>query len=187
MKIAFLTSTSAPTPYREYYSIIINYLIRKGYNVSHTLLITQELIDGLDKERRENIFFNFYKDIKESDLVIAECSIPSTNIGYEISHALQNEKEVIILKSTEENIKSSSDDFLYYDKKVTIYEYNKNNLLSTLKEALEFNTPPKYKKFNVLFTPNMVAKLNLVSKKKNLPKSVYIRELIEKSLILEEL
>jgi len=161
MKIAFLTSTSAPTPYKEYYITIINYLTRQGHNISHS--------------------------IKESDLVIAECSSPSINIGYEISHALQEEKEIIILKSKESGISFTISDPLFNDRNICIYEYDKNNLLSILKEALEYNTPKKYQKFNVLFSPQMVAKLNLISKKKNLPKSVYIRDLIEKSLTLEDM
>lgn len=161
MKITVLASISAPTPYKEYYTAIINYLARQGHNISHS--------------------------IKESDLVIAGCSFPSINIEYEISHALQEEKEVIILKSKESGISFKISDPLFNDKNICIYEYEKNNLLSVLKESLEYNTPKKYQKFNVLFSPQMVAKLNLISKKKNLPKSVYIRELIEKSLTLEDM
>lgn len=163
MKISFLTSTSAPTPYKEYYSVIINYLIRRGHSVSHILSMN---------EKKEDLFFNFYKDIRESDLVIAECSFPSINIGYEISLSLQEEKEVIILKSKESGISFKISDPLFNDKNICIYEYDKNNLFSVLKEALGYNTPKKYRKFNVLFSPAMVAKLNHISKKKNLPKSV---------------
>lgn len=187
MKISFLASTSAPTPYTEYYSDIINYLTRQGHLVNHLLSFTEKTIGDWDKEKRENAFINFYKSIRESELAIAECSFPSFNVGYEISHALQHEKEVIILRSTDSGIPVTSYDLLYSDKKVCIYEYNKNNLLSIIHEALEFNTPKRYIKFNILFSPTMIARLNLISKKKNLPKSVYIRELIEKSLALEDL
>lgn len=165
MKITFLTSTSHTSPYKENYSIIINYLTLRDHNV----------------------FTNFYDSIRKSDLVIAECSYPSINIGYEIAYALQHEKEVIILKSNDSDSQITNSDLPHSHKNAHIYTYNKYNILSTLKNALEYNSPKKYKKFNVLFSPTMIAKLNHISQKKNLPKSVYIRGLIEKSLALEEL
>lgn len=160
MKISFIASASAPKPYKEYYSIIINYLTRHGHNI--------------------------IQSTNESDLIIAECSFPDINIGYEIAYAIQYEKEVIILKSKESKMTIATDTF-YSDKNIYIYEYDQTNILSTIKEALEFSAPQKYKKFNILFSPRMIARLNLISKKKNLPKSVYIRQIIEKSLSRENM
>lgn len=186
MKIAFLASVYATPIYKNYYTTIINYLIQKRHSVNHLLSYSEESLSLWNQEKKENLFFNFYKKIRESDLAIAECSYPNINVGYQISHAIQHEKEIIILKSADSNLPINSG-VLYSDKNSYIYNYNKSTLLPILKEALEFNAPRKYKKFNVLFAPDMVAKLNLISKKKNLPKSVYIRQLIEKSLAMEEL
>jgi len=38
-----------------------------------------------------------------------------------------------------------------------------------------------------LFSPEIIAKLNTISKKKNVPKSVYIRQLIEDDLASENI
>lgn len=186
MKIAFLASIYATLPYKEHYFAIIDYLSKHGHSVSHLLSVGQTFT-GWSQEKKEDLLTNFYKSIRQCDLAIAECSFPSINIGYEISHAIQHEKEIIILKSIDKDLPAVISDTLYSDKNPYIYEYNKNTLFPILKEALQFNAPKKYKKFNVLFTPNMTAKLNLISKKKNLPKSVYIRQLIEKNLAMEEL
>jgi hypothetical protein len=187
VKIAFLAPIYATVPYRGNYSSIIDYLAKQGHSVNHLLSITQQALASYNQENKDKLILNFHKNIRQCDLAIAECSIPSINVGYEISLAIHHEKEVIILKSIEPETAVTSSNLLCPDKNAYIYEYNKTNLISTLKEALQFIAPKKHKKFNLLFTPAMTDRLNYISRKKNLPKSVYIRQLIEENLALEEL
>lgn len=163
MKIAFLTSRECGKQFQQIYALITEYLQQKGHSV---------LRNG---------------DSKTCDMIIAECSTPCISIGYEIANALQQGKEVIILKHKNASTQLLPQDSLYTHKNIYLYEYTDFDLLSILKEAIAYNPSQKFKKYNILFPTAMVTKLNNIAKKKNLPKSVYIRQLLEKGLATEDL
>jgi len=139
MKIVFLAAVNAPTTNKEYYAAINNHLTKQKHKVYHLLMLTENILNTWTLEKKEGIFYNFYKMIRESDIVIAECSSPSTNLGFEISHAIQHGKTVIILQATdlEDTITYK---FLYTDKNAYIYKYQKETLLQILDEAIELHT-----------------------------------------------
>lgn len=185
MNIAFLTSIRGSKQYGESYSAIVNNLVKKGHIVSHRLSTTDDILANWSQQKREEFFNNFYKKVGSSDLVVAECSHPTINLGYEISTALQHNKEVIILRCDRSDVSITNFDPIYLNKNVYVYVYTPLSLPRVLEEALHFKFPDQYKKFNILLPPQMITKLNIVSKKKCLPKSVYIRGLIEEGLASE--
>jgi hypothetical protein len=135
MKIAFLVSLQAYPEYNENYTTILDNLIKQGHTVHHLLSFSEKTISNLSHGKKESIFINFYKAIRESDLIVAECSFPSINIGYEICHALQHEKQVIILQSNDQDLPFRST-LLYTDKNSYVYTYTKKTLPSILKKAI---------------------------------------------------
>jgi hypothetical protein len=187
MNIAFLAPIETQDQHKQHNTTIIDFLIDSGHNVMHALSVTEKTITAWDQEKREEYFNTFYTKIGKSDAVIAECSLPSVHVGYQISYAVQQDKEVIMLKLKNSSNEIITSDSLNLHKKIWIYEYTKETLFTILKEALECNPVQKYKKYNVLFPTEMITKLNQISKKKNLPKSVYIRQLLEKGLASEEI
>lgn len=159
MNITFISSIQALPEYKKNYSIIIDFLLSQGHAVNHLLSKTSETINNLSIKEKKEIIVGFFKNIRESDLVIAECSFPSINIGYEICHAIQFEKEVIILQSTDRNLPFVSN-LLYTDNNSYIYSYTKNTLTSVLQEAIKYHKPKKYKKQDTI--PDMVSQLNRI-------------------------
>lgn len=186
MRIAFLAPIQASLPYKQRYTTIIDYLIRQTHSVVHALSVSETTLATWNPEKRDEYFQNFYAKIGKCDLVIAECSIASVHVGYEISSAIQQGKEVIVLRSQEDKQALPLLDPLYLHKNIFTYEYRLDNLLSTVKMALEYNPAQKFKKYNILFPTDMVIRLNDIAKRKNLPKSVYIRQLLEEGLKTEE-
>jgi 2'-deoxynucleoside 5'-phosphate N-hydrolase len=185
MKIAFLAPIEATTQYKQQYTAIIEYLTKVGHSVVHALSVTSETLGSWTEEQRAEYFSAFYTKIVKCDLIIAECSYPSVHVGFEISYAIQQGKEIIMLKSKDSLPDVMTSDQLNLNKNIYIYEYERENLFAIIREALECNPIKKYQKYNVLFPTEMVNKLNQISKKKNLPKSVYIRQLLEKGLAME--
>jgi hypothetical protein len=180
MKIAFLAPIETASPNRKQHIAIVDYLTKAGHSVDHALSVTAETLSVWDEEKRAEYFSAFYSRIGKCDIVIAECTYPSVHVGFEISHAIQQGKEVIVLKAKNAIPDVMTSDQLNLNKNMYIYEYTPDTLFSMIKEALECN-----QKYNVLFPTEMVNKLNEISKKKNLPKSVYIRQLLEKGLAAE--
>ncbi len=185
MKIAFLAPIEASIQYRQQNMAIVDYLTKIGHSVTHALSVTAETLSIWDEGKRANYFSSFYTKIGKCDMVIAECSTPSVHVGYEISCAIQQGREVIMLKVKNSLPDIMTSDMLNLNKNIYIYEYSNDTLFATIKEALECNPIQKFKKYNVLFPTEMVTKLNQISKKKNLPKSVYIRQILEKGIEAE--
>lgn len=187
MKIAFLAPIQASTEYKQRYTFIIDYLLKSGHSVIHALSVSETTLAAWDQEKRDEYFQTFYTKIGKCDMVIAECSLPSVHVGYEISSAMQQGKEVIVLKLQNDKPTLQPLDPLYMHKNIFMYDYTLDNLLSTIKMALEYNPCQKFKKYNILFPTDMVTRLNDIAKRKNLPKSVYIRQLLEQGLKTEEI
>lgn len=158
------------------------FLRKKGHDVIHPLSFNTSMVQTWNNEERNASLTDYYAKIQKADVIIAECSYPCVSLGYEIANAIQQGKEVIILKAKAIDVATKLFEFLSMKKNIYIYEYQAYNLHDILTEAISFNPNQKYKKYNILFTPEMIAKLNDIAKKKNLPKSVYIRQLVEKGL-----
>jgi nucleoside 2-deoxyribosyltransferase len=84
-------------------SLSVPYLAIRDFlkGMGHELL-TERLLeeDAFAKDRelpRNHIFKRDLNWIKRADLVLAEVSVPSTGIGYEIAHALNLRKKVLCL------------------------------------------------------------------------------------------
>lgn len=186
MKIGFLVPINGLKQYGDVYLSIVAFLDKKGHDVTHPLSVNEATLLSWSPRKRDAFFIDYYARVNKCELLIAECSFPCINMGYEIANAIQQGKEIVILKAKDAELSLRNFDPLYTKKNIYIFEYEKHTLRKTLEAAIAFNPCQKYKKYNILFTPLMVAKLNEIAKKKNLHKSVYIRQLLEKGLATEE-
>lgn len=184
MKISFAASIRGKKQYNKNYQTIIDYLASEGHLTYHTLSLSEEKLLSLTVSQRTKIFQNFYKCINRSDLVIAECSFPSINVAYEISYAIQQGKSVIVLhlKNNDGAILELRDPIFASDN-ISVYEYTEKNLIHTLISALEYLQPQLDKRFTIILSSSLMARLDKLSKVKRIPKAVYIRQLIEKDLL----
>lgn len=183
MKISFAASIRGKEKYGQYYRKIIEYLTKEGHLVHHTLSISMKDLATFTASQRIKIFHEFYKRINKSDLLIAECSFPSINVAYEISHGLQQGKSVIILHlKSDDGMLAELRDPIFHSDKISIYEYTEKTLVNILRTSIQLSLPQLDKRFTIILPSSMMAELDNISKKKKIPKAVYIRQLIEKDL-----
>lgn len=152
--------------------------------INHPILSKglEDIKKETDEEKRV-----FYKKvlrwIKTCDVVIAEVSFPSSiNIGHEITLAMEFEKPVLALY-----IKGNSPIFLegYSSEKFILAEYDPSDphaLEKTVKLSIKKLMQAVDIRFNFFVSPKISTYLDWVSKEKRVPRSVYLRRLIEEDM-----
>ncbi|MCR4432809.1 MAG: nucleoside 2-deoxyribosyltransferase [Caldiserica bacterium] len=97
MKIYFaipmISGKSPAVPYKE----IRDFLVENGHQVLTEHLLEEGAWESESQLPREFIFQRDISWLKEADLMIAEVSVPSLGIGFEIAYALGLKKEVLCL------------------------------------------------------------------------------------------
>lgn len=181
MKIYFTASMGGKKQYGTNYEGIVNVLKKMSYNViaDHILGITEsDLIKESVQERKEH-FKKVNHWIKEADIVVAEVSHPSTNVGYEISMALDNEKPVLAL-----HVKDRVPVLLIgaLSEKLALVSYDLETISDVLHEHIDELRNQMDVRFNFFIPPKIGAYLDWVAKHKKLPRAVFLRRLIEEHM-----
>lgn len=186
MKIGFLTSVRGKSKFEKQYSTILQYLEKQRHEVVHNLALTEDQLAPMTYPQREELFLRFYKQLLDCDLVVAECSMQSIQVGYGLSFLRDHGKPIIALsiRGVDNDLGQMTDLFSSIEN-IEICEYTEENLVEMLEEALLYMEPHVDKRFTMIFPAHLLAKVEDVAKKKKLPKAVYIRQLIEKDLIEE--
>lgn len=117
--------------------------------------------------------------VKDADIVVMEVSGHSVSIGYLIGKALENSKPVIALYK-----KGHTPVFLkgIVDQKLIFVEYDENNYLSVIDTALKKAKSVIDVRFNFFVSPKILTYLDWIAQKRMVPRSVFLRNLIEKEL-----
>ncbi|MBW7955921.1 hypothetical protein H3C66_04270 [Patescibacteria group bacterium] len=180
MLIYFCATTSQSQTYQQSYLEIIQTIEKLGHKVVYepTEENTRQQQQTMSPTERQAYYRKFLQHINKCDMVIAEVSYPSSiNIGYRISIALEKNKPVLALHAKDKaspfldgNI---SDRFLYE-------EYSPSTLKKTIERALNFAEQHTDARFNFFISPRHINFLDFISRKRKIPKSVYLRELIER-------
>lgn len=183
MKIYFTAAISLSDKYGDYYTKIVNKLIAMGHQVIHEH-ITEVSMSDIENNSSEEERIKYYKQvnnwIKSVDLIVAELSFPSTlNVGHEVTIALEKNKPVLGLflegKDSLFFQGMNSEKFLYQN-------YNNKSLEMVLEDAIDYCQEMSDVRFNFFISPAIGNYLDWISKEKKIPRSVYLRNLIEKNM-----
>jgi len=181
MKIYFAASLTGKAQYGTNYQAILSQIRELG----HTL-VTTNVLDRTSKdvaketaEQAGEYYKKMVSWIKQAELVVAEVSYPSTGIGYEISLALQEGTPVIALHV--------GDRFPYLLEstrvdRLQVVEYGLDELKDILKYAIEEAKSQLDVRFNFFVSPKIVTYLDWITKKRKMPRAVYLRRLIEQDM-----
>lgn len=183
MKIYFIASSRLVDIDPKLYEKIYNFLAKDGKMVSDKVMqwIKKGVADIQDAPKKQKI--DNYKTsmdcVKKSDLVVMEVSGHSMSMGYLVSKALEISKPVIaIYKKGHVPIFLSGIE----DPKLKIVEYENGNVLEVLEGALNKAKSLIDVRFNFFVSPSILAYLDWVSRRRMIPRSVFLRDLIEKEL-----
>jgi 2'-deoxynucleoside 5'-phosphate N-hydrolase len=181
MKIYFTASDSDRGEFLPNYRAIVDYLKQKTAHVyaEHILNPTAESTSTEDRAKRIDILKQMEHSIMCADCVVAETSAPSISVGYEISIALKAGKPVLVLFS-----KGEAPTFLAFkdDDKLMLERYTFRSLNDVLDSFLNFVHEKSDLRFTFFITPRIGQYLESVAKEDKLPKSVYLRKLIEEDM-----
>lgn len=115
--------------------------------------------------------------IKNSDVVVAEITYPSTGVGLQLALAAQYKVPVLALQADWVEVApqfaegASGDEF-------RIVKYNQTNLEKVLKENLMTLGKERFVKFNFISTPEINAELDRVSEAQGISRSSLLRQII---------
>lgn len=182
MKVYFSASISEMNPTaKDNYKSIVDTLESFGHSViaNHVLMRNSDSYDGQDEKEAISIQRKLTKWKKQADLVVVEVSNKSFGVGQEISMAVSSNKPVIALYNSDKEphiLKDEGTDL------ILLVKYNQQNLRQVLKEAVEYSAEQQDIRFNFFISPYLVHYLDWVAKTKRVPRSVYLRDLIEKDM-----
>ncbi len=181
MKIYFSAALAQKKQFGKQYQQIVTYLEAQGHQVLQDTTTTS-LKTAVKKSDKERVAYysQVVKWIKTADLVVVEVSFPSTlHIGHEISLALEQSKPVIAL--FHQNYEPSF--FLGLSHELINWQpYDASCLDTVLERGLRFATHHLLVRYNVSLPARMYHHLEKCATKYRMPKSFYLRQLIEQDM-----
>ena len=181
MIVYFTASIVGKKKYLSNYLKIIEVVKNKNFSIisDHIISTTESQIHFETKEERLKFSEQLEKWISSCDFMIAETSFPSISVGYEISVALKLGKPVLILFS--EGHPPSL--FAHHkDERLVCEKYTSKILKDIIDDFLNYIQGTEETRFTFFITPKIALHLEEISKKEKMPKSVYLRKLIEKDM-----
>ena len=186
MKIGILASHRGQNQYKDQYNAVIQFLEKKGHTLVHSMDTSLDSLILLNYVERERKFYDFFQELEQCDVVIGECSIQSTYVGFGLAYLRQKGKPIIIISQKGSGGQYATKGEVYSEmENMMVTEYEPFNMLSIIDDAISFMQERLDKRFTMIFPANLMAKLESMSKKKRLPKAVYIRQLLEDRLATE--
>lgn len=139
-------------------------------------------IKDLSKEsietKKEN-YLHVIKCIKKADIVVMEISGHSVSMGFILSKAIEENKPVIAMYTAEMDpvfVKG------IVNSKLILAEYNKKNLEQVISDSINKAKCLVDMRFNFFVSPKILNYLDWVAQKRMIPKSVFLRHLIEREM-----
>jgi hypothetical protein len=186
MHIFFVGSVYGRPKFDENYQTIVKNVTALGHslNPDNVLTLTNDQMNQWSDA--ESIAFQkkVIEGIKQADAVFLEVSHSSTSLGYLMAIAIQAGKPVVAFYSGHSEphlfklLENSGD-------KVEIIRYaTLDELEKEVTYALDFVIGAQDTRFNFFISSELSSYLDWIAKTKKVPRSVYLRELIEKEMEL---
>jgi len=180
MNVYISCSSADLEKYIHYYSKIRNSVLQLGHNISGDWL--DRVVKRLGKINSglkviPNIKEEGIKAIEQSACLVADVSMPSSSVGYQIAHALTKKIPTLCLyseqfgrKSPPQIIDATTSSLL------RIESYNDATLKDVIKHFFEDFPSEKLIKFNFIITPEIDEYLEWGSEESGISKSEFLRE-----------
>ncbi len=183
MKIYFIASSRLVEANPKLYSKMYSYLSAEYKMVSGKVMKWIKMgVKDISKAPLKVKKINYIESIdsvKKADIVFMEVSGHSMSMGYLVGKALEMNKPVIVLHNKEHVpnfIKGIS------DQKLIISEYDEECVEEVMEKALKKASGMIDVRFNFFVNSKILNYLDWVAQKKMLPRSVFLRNLIEKEM-----
>ncbi|OGG27402.1 hypothetical protein A2960_06400 [Candidatus Gottesmanbacteria bacterium RIFCSPLOWO2_01_FULL_39_12b] len=178
MTAYFTASVVGKKHYLNNYLRIIDSLKAKKIDVvsDHIINATENQIRMETREERLKFQKQLDKWINSCDFLVAETSFPSISVGYEISLALNRHKPVLILYSAGHPPSLLAH---HQDESLICEKYTPDTVKGILDDFINYVQGTDDMRFTFFITSKIASYLDHFSRKNKIPKSVYLRQLIE--------
>lgn len=182
MKVYFSATITDDARYKKSYKQILSVLKGSGHDVfeyGSDQLDTSKIISQSDEDILK-IHKELDKYLKQADVYIADISLPSVAIGYEISQAIAFKKPVLALINEQSEfqplatIKGNNSRFLRLE------SYNEKTLPKVLKDFMKDSKQKLDTKFILIISAEIDRYLEWSSQENRMHKAQIVREAIEK-------
>lgn len=180
MKIHFMTAVDGN---HEDYRKITDALIEAGHELvtDHYLNRTLDEIHDESPEESEKYAKKTRSWMRRADVIVFETTRPDVSVGYELAQAMNYMKPVIVFYRKASNSVPHSLKGVQSEK-MQIFAYDDNNLEELLESSIAYAHEAVDVRFNFFISPSISQYLDWISKEKRIPRSVYLRNLIEKDM-----
>lgn len=178
MNIYFLSSPRGKTPLGNNYKLIYDTIESLGHKNVTDFVKTVDA-DKFYLSDISKFYSQTMKDLSKANVCIFETSTPSLAVGHLISTAIHQDKPIIALYYGN-NVPFFLSGAI--DEKIQLISYTEDTLKEKLKDALEYASNYQEVRFNFFISPSIGRYLDWISKEKKIPRSVYLRALIEREM-----
>ena len=104
MNIYFACSITGGREFESVYQEIVTALIKDGHEIPTSHLAKSEVVENEQRLAPRDVYERDINWIKNCDVLIAEVSVPSHGVGYEIGFSLKIGKPVLCLHQKERKV-----------------------------------------------------------------------------------
>ena len=191
MKVYFACSSMNLKKYIGHYLAMVIYIIGLGFEIPYNWLsrVSERMKDSNYDPKYHNlkkaeIQKEGIKSIKESNILIADLSVPSTSVGYQVFMAIECGLPVLCLYSLDFGLKKPPQVIQSIDSSLLkVSSYTGNSYKKVIKDFLKKGKRKELVKFNFVATREIAEYLDWLSKKLKVTKSAALRGEIEEKLI----
>ena len=180
MKVHFAAAVNGD---KSDYKKILDAIQKYGHTVDtdHFLKRTLKDIDSETAAESELYAKKSMRWIKNADVILFETTQSDVSIGYELAVAVNLHKPVIVMYNNEKSVPPNSIKGVESEK-LQIIGYNDSTLEEILDISLENAHDSADVRFNFFISPAIGNYLDWIAKNKKIPRSVYLRNLIQKDM-----
>lgn len=178
MSAYFTASIVGKSQYLANYQAIIRTFVAAGMDVTsdHIMKTTPEQIRLETKAERDAFHSQLDTWISGCTCMVVESSFPSISVGYEISLALHYKKPILVLYADGDPPSLLSE---HLEDKIVCEHYTRETLPEIVRGFLAYIADTSDSRFTFFITPEIAHYLEQRAKSLRMPKSVYLRRLIE--------
>jgi len=177
MKVYFDCSARGIKEHGKYYELIYKTLEQLGHSLISDYKVFANVSQTVNShDENVKLYKSAIHSIDKCDVLVLEISTNSLTMGFLMQRALSAGKPVIALHLPEHFPLFAAGN---EDEKLQIVEYTEDQLTLALRTALDYAASQNDVRFNFFISPRIGQYLDWVSRNKKLPRSVYLRNLIE--------
>ena len=167
------------------YERIIHLIEKQGHQIitKHAIERAPKDIEEETPEEAELYAKKIMSWMKKADVVVFEVTKPDISVGFEVATALNLNKPVIILYRRDKGAIPHALKGIHTDR-LQLLSYDESTLDEMLELALDFAEETSDIRFNFFITPAISAYLDWVAREKKIPRSVFLRHLIERDMTI---